>query len=67
MAAFSAPWEIIAKISRLAGGRPGQIFRLRRKLERVDDAVVQVRVQADPAPVAVAGTAVTVEFEGAIV
>ncbi|WP_082737541.1 MULTISPECIES: transposase [unclassified Blastomonas] len=67
VAAISAPGANVARVARLADIRPRQIYRWRRQLERAGHGFAQVQVQPDPAPVAVAGTAIIVEFERAIV
>lgn len=67
VSAISAPGANVAEVSRLADVRPGQIYRWRRQLEQAGHGFAQVQVQPDPAPVAVAGTAIIVEFERAIV
>ena len=65
VAAVSAPGANVAEIARRADLRPNQIYRWRREMEQAAQDFAQVQVQADPAPTI--GTAITVEFERAIV
>lgn len=65
VAAVSAPGANVAEIARRADVRPNQIYRWRRQMERAALDFAEVQVQADPVPVS--GSAITVEFERAIV
>ena len=65
VAAVSVPGANVAEIARRADVRPNQIYRWRRQMEQAAQGFAEVQVQADS--VGVAGSAITVEFERAIV
>ncbi|MGA1807380.1 transposase [Sphingobium sp. WW5] len=65
VAAVSAPGANVAEIARRADLRSNQIYWWRRQMEQAAQGFAEVQVQADPAPVI--GSAITVEFERAIV
>ena len=65
VAAVSAPGANVAEIARRADLRPNQIYRWRRQIEQAAQGFAVVQVHPDPAPAI--GTAITVEFERAIV
>ena len=65
VAAVSAPGANVAEIARRADLRPNQIYRWRRQMEQAAQGFAEVQVHPDPAPAI--GTAITVEFERAIV
>ena len=65
VAAVSAPGANVAEIARRADLRPNQIYRWRRQMGQAAQDFAEVQVQADPVPMI--GSAITVEFERAIV
>ena len=65
VAAVSAPGANVAEIARRADLRPNQIYRWRRQMGQAAHGFAEVQVRPDPAPAM--GTAITVEFERAIV
>ncbi|WP_257555887.1 transposase [Sphingobium sp. CFD-2] len=65
VAAVSAPGANVAEIARRADLRPNQIYRWRRQMEQTAQGFAEVQMQPDPAPAM--GSAITVEFERAIV
>ena len=65
VAAVSAPGANVAEIARHADLRPNQIYRWRRQMGQAAQGFAEVQVQPDPMPVT--GSAITVEFERAIV
>lgn len=65
VAAIAAPGANVAEIARRADVRPNQIYRWRRQMGPAAQDFAEVQVQADPVPVM--GSAITVEFERAIV
>ena len=65
VAAIAAPGANVAKIARRADVRPNQIYRWRRQMGQAAQGFAEVQVQADPVPVI--RSAITVEFERAIV
>lgn len=65
VAAVSAPGANVAEIARRADLRPNQIYRWRRQMEQAAQGFAEVQVHPDLAPAI--GTAITVEFERAIV
>ena len=65
VAAVSAPGGNVAEIARRADLRPNQIYRWRRQMGQAAHGFAEVQVRPDPAPAM--GTAITVEFERAIV
>ncbi|WP_070154685.1 transposase [Sphingobium phenoxybenzoativorans] len=65
VSAVSAPGAKVAEIARRADLRPNQIYRWRRQIEQAAQGFAEVQVKADPLPVP--GSAITVEFEPAIV
>ena len=65
VAAVSAPGANVAEIARRADLRPNQIYRWRRQMGQAAHGFAEVQVRPDQAPAM--GTAITVEFERAIV
>ena len=65
VAAIAAPGANVAEIARRADVRPNQIYRWRRQMGQAAQGFAEVQVQADPVPVI--RSAITVEFERAIV
>ena len=65
VAAVSAPGADVAEIARRADLRPNQTYRWRRQMGQAAQSFAAVQVQLDPMPVT--GSAITVEFEQAIV
>lgn len=65
VAAIAAPGANVAEIARRADVRPNQIYRWRQQMEQAAQGFAEVQVQADPVPVI--RSAITVEFERAIV
>jgi transposase len=63
--AIAAPGANVAEIARRADVRPNQIHRGRQQMKHVTQGFAEVQVQTDPVPVI--GSAITVEFELAIV
>jgi transposase len=65
VAAASVPGANVAEVARRADVRPNQIYRWRRQMERAAEGFAEVQMQPDPVPALV--SAITVEFERAIV
>ena len=67
VAAIAAPGANVAEIARRADLRPNQIYRWRRQIEQAARGFAEVQVQVHPDPAPAMGSAITVEFERAIV